>query len=149
MPNGSVMEIGDPEPLRAMSPDERAQVRAVVLTHGNDPVAYICAGMIVRRPDWLRGAAGQRPWGVPDEMGWLPGITTIQVIVDAVNATRPVPGVFRATGHEYTGDLPDVVLDAYGIDHPAPEIWERLVDHLRQVDADRASHGRRTRRSEA
>jgi uncharacterized membrane protein len=143
VPTGSVLEIGDPEPLRALTDDERASVRAVVLTHGNDPVAYICAGLIVQRPDWLRGPRRERPWGVPAEMGWLPAITTIQVIVDAVNATRPVPGVFRATGHEYSGDLPDVVLDAYGIAHPAAEVWGRLVDHLMSVDAERASHARR------
>jgi hypothetical protein len=78
-------------------------------------------------------------------MGWLPAVTCIQIIVDAVNATRPVPGVFRATGHEYSGDLPDVVLDAYGVDRPPAPVWDRLVEHLREVDAARASHARRRR----
>jgi uncharacterized membrane protein len=145
VPDGTVVEVGHADELRAMPDDERARLRAVILTHGNDPVAYICAGLLVRRPDWLRRDPGQRPWGVPGEMGWLPAVTAIQVIIDAVNATRPVPGVFRATGHEYSGDLPDVVLDAFGIDHPEPDLWGRLVDHLREVDAARASHARRRR----
>jgi uncharacterized membrane protein len=142
VPEGSVIEVDRPDPLLALSDDERAQLRAVVLGHGNDPVRYICLGMFVRRPDWL---SGERPWGVPPTMGWLPGITGIQVIVDAVNATRPVPGVFRATGHEYTADLPEVAVAAYGLDAPDPARWATLLEHLKAVDADRASHSRLAR----
>jgi uncharacterized membrane protein len=148
VPDGSVMEIDRPDPLLALEADERAKLRAVVLGHGNDPVRYICLGMFVRRPAWL---SGTRPWGVPPTMGWLPGITGIQVIVDALNAMRPVPGVFRATGHEYTADLPDVTVAAYALDAPEPGVWASLIEHLKAVDADRASHSRlaRTPRPEA
>lgn len=142
VPDGSVIEIDRPEPLIALSDEERGRLRAVILGHGNDPVRYICFGMFVRRPDWLRA---ERPWGVPPAMGWLPGITGIQVIVDAVNATRPVPGVFRATGHEYTADLPEVTVAAYGLDAPAPDQWSTLLEHLKAVDAERASHSRLAR----
>ncbi len=136
--------IDRPEPLLVMSDEERGALRAVVLGHGNDPVRYICLGMFVRRPGWLTGT---RPWGVPPTMGWLPGITGIQVIVDAVNATRPVPGVFRATGHEYTADLPEVTVAAYGLDAPDPARWSTLLEHLKAVDAQRASHSRLSRAS--
>jgi hypothetical protein len=64
------------------------------------------------------------------------------VIVDAVNATRPTPGVFRATGHDYKADLPLAALVAYGVDRPDDPTWERLLDHLRAADADRARRGR-------
>lgn len=142
VPEGSVIEVDRPDPLLALDPDERAKLRAVVLGHGNDPVRYICLGMFVRRPEWLTGT---RPWGVPEKMGWLPGITGIQVIVDAVNATRPVPGVFRATGHEYTADLPDITVAAYALDPPEPDVWTGLIEHLKAVDAARASHARLAR----
>lgn len=144
VPAGSVVEVDRPDPVLAMTDAERAALRAVVLGHGNDPVRYICFGMFVRRPEWLTGS---RPWGVPPTMGWLPGITGIQVIVDAINATRPVPGVFRATGHEYTADLPELTVAAYGLERPAPDRWSGLIEHLKAVDAERASHSRLARAS--
>lgn len=142
VPPGSVVQVDRPEALAQLSTDERARLRAVVLDHGNDPVCYLSAGLLVRRPPWLLAPGDERPWGVPPRMGWLPFITAVQVIVDAVNATRPVPGVFRATGHEYTADLPDVTLAAYGIEPPVPETWERLLAHLQELDARRAAFHR-------
>lgn len=142
---GTVLEVGGPGPLLALGDEGRAKLRAVVVGHGNDPVRYLSAGLIVRKPDWL---GSERAWGVPDHMNWLPAITTVQVIVDAVNATRPVPGVFRATGHEYNADLPDCALVAYGIEHPPGEVWMRLVEHLADVDKARASQARRRRKSD-
>jgi uncharacterized membrane protein len=139
VPEGSVVQVDRPEALAELSADERARLRAVVLDHGNDPVCYLSAGLLVRTPPWLLAPGDERPWGVPRRMSWLPFITAVQVIVDAVNATRPVPGVFRATGHEYTADLPDVTLAAYGIEPPDPETWQRLVARLQELDAQRAS----------
>jgi uncharacterized membrane protein len=136
--DGRVIELSSARDLKDMPPDTFDQVRATLLRHGNDPVGYIEGGLLVRRPPWLP-KQGPRPWGVPEQMSFLPGITAIQVIVDAVNATRPVPGVFRATGHEYTADLPDVVLAAYGIDRPELATWNRLIAHLQELDARRAA----------
>jgi len=141
--DGEVLEVEGPEALLALGPDERDRLRAVLIGHGNDPVRYISLGLIVRKPPWL---GDERTWGVPRKMRWLPAITTIQVIVDAVNATRPTPGVFRATGHDYSADLPDSTLVAYGIAHPPRQVWERLVEHLQKVDEARASHRRRKKK---
>jgi uncharacterized membrane protein len=142
-----VIEVDRPDPLLALDDDQRAALRVVVLGHGNDPVRYISAGLLVRRPDWL--GPDPRPWGVPADMQFLPGITAIQVIVDAINATRPVPGVFRATGHEYTADLPDTVVAAYDLPRPDDEVWPRLVGHLQAVDADRVNRNRLPRPADA
>jgi len=142
VPDGTVIEVDRSDSLLALSEDQRAALRAVVLGHGNDPVRYLSAGLFVRRPDWLTKDRERRPWGVPRDMQFLPGITGIQVIVDAINATRPVPGVFRATGHEYTADLPETVAAAYALAKPAPAIWDRLVAHLAEVDARRFSANR-------
>jgi uncharacterized membrane protein len=142
VPDGSVIEVDRPEPLLALDASQRAALRAVVLGHGNDPVRYISLGLLVRRPDWLTTDSAARPWGVPPDMQFLPGITGIQVIVDAINATRPVPGVFRATGHEYTADLPETVAAAYDLTKPDHATWERLVAHLAEVDARRFTANR-------
>ncbi|MEZ5142173.1 MAG: alpha/beta-hydrolase family protein [Acidimicrobiales bacterium] len=139
VPTGSVVQVDRPAALLERSADELARLRAVILDHGNDPVCYLSAGLLVRTPPWLLAAGDRRPWGVPADMTWLPFVTAVQVIVDAVNATRPVPGVFRATGHEYTADLPDVTLAAYGVERPDDETWTRLVGHLQAVDAERAA----------
>ena len=142
VPDGSVVEVDRPDPLLDLDDQGRDRLRVVILGHGNDPVRYLSAGLLVRTPPWLLAPGPERPWGVPADMGWLPFVTGVQLIVDAVNATRPVPGVFRATGHEYTADLPDVTLDAYGIARPAPERWAALVDHLQRLDAERAEFRR-------
>ena len=146
VPDGSVIEVDRPDPLLAMTPAQRSALRVVVLGHGNDPVRYICLSVLVRRPHWLGRDRDNRPWGVPPDMQFLPGITGIQVIVDAVNATRPVPGVFRATGHEYTADIPETVAAAYNLAKPDDDTWGRLVAHLEAVDAERASHRHLERR---
>jgi uncharacterized membrane protein len=125
-----------------MTDDQRGALRVVILGHGNDPVRYISLGLLVRRPAWLTRDVARRPWGVPEPMQFLPGITGIQVIVDAVNATRPVPGVFRATGHEYNADLPEAVAAAYGLARPDDASWRRLVAHLAEVDERRFTANR-------
>jgi uncharacterized membrane protein len=141
VPAGSVVELDrgsrlDEDPTLL----DQTRLRATIVGHHDDPVRYLALGLIVRRPPWL---AAERPERVPDHMRWFPGVTAVQVIVDAFNATRPVPGVFRATGHEYNLDLPSVTLAAYGIDRPPEDVWERLIEHLAARDAARAAAIRR------
>ncbi|MCC5954424.1 MAG: alpha/beta-hydrolase family protein [Acidimicrobiia bacterium] len=141
VPDGSVIEIeGAADLVQRAEPLDQGRLRVTIVGHDNDPVRYLEAGVFVRRPPWL---AAERPRRVPDRMRWFPGITAAQLVVDAVNATRPVPGVFRATGHEYNGDLPEVVLAAYGIERPDLETWARLIEHLAANDAARAAALRR------
>jgi hypothetical protein len=73
------------------------------------------------------------------EQQWIPIITAIQTIVDTFNATNPVPGVFRATGHDYRADLPRVTVAAYRLPEPTEEQWARLMEHLQSVEASRAA----------
>lgn len=136
VPEGSVVEVGSAAELLALGADELAALRVVIIGHDNDPVRYVSAGLLVRRPRWLNGH--ERPRRVPDEMRWWPGVTVAQVLMDAVNATRPTPGVFRATGHVYSADLPDAVRVAYDIEHPGHDVWSRLIEHLQAADAARA-----------
>lgn len=136
VPEGSVREVTTGSALADLDDDERARLRAVIITHEDDPVHYIELPLLVEEPHWLKTP---RPAGVPVTMEWVPGVTAVQVIVDTLNATRPTPGVFGAYGHDYRGDLPELVLDAYGVGRPAPEVWDRLLAHLAEQEALRAA----------
>ena len=130
---GSVEEI---DSISDLGPDPERMRRAVLLTHYNDPVNRLDASLIIREPEWL---GKDRLPGIPVEQQWIPVITAIQTIVDTFNATNPVPGVFRATGHDYRADLPRVTVAAYRLPEPTEEQWARLMEHLQSVEAFRAA----------
>ncbi len=58
-------------------------MRAVVLSHDNDPIAHFGPDMLVRKPEWI-GADGQR--GVAESIEWMPIVTFCQTAIDAANA---------------------------------------------------------------
>ncbi|MCU0271018.1 MAG: alpha/beta hydrolase [Acidimicrobiales bacterium] len=130
-----VAEVTGPGELDRLLAEGR-RLRAVLLSHTNDPVRYISLGLLVQEPSWLQG---DRPPRVPREMTYEPVVTAVHVIVDTLNATHPTPGVFRATGHDYRANLPDVTLAAYGVARPDPATWERLLAHLQLREAERAA----------
>jgi uncharacterized membrane protein len=136
VPPGSVVAVNGVEELRTLDADARRRVRVVLLDHQNDPVHKLSLDLLVRRPGWL---GDERPPQVPERQRYLPVITAIQTIVDAVNATNQVPGVFRATGHDYRLDLPAMALEVYGLPRPSDEQWDRLLVHLQQHEARRAA----------
>lgn len=138
-PGGAMIEVQGPDELAGLDAPARAGLRVVVLSHDNDPVCYLSGALLVKPPPWLDEP---RPARVPAAMRFVPLVTAVAVAVDAVNATRPIPGRFRATAHEYHADLPEVVLDAYGIERPSPEVWAALVEHLQSLDASRAAKAR-------
>jgi uncharacterized membrane protein len=129
----SVVEINS---ISDLDPDPAGKRRVVLLTHNNDPVNLLEASIIIREPEWL---GRERLPGVPREQQWVPFITAIQTIVDTINATNPVPGVFRATGHDYRADLPRVTVAAYRLPEPTEEQWARLLEHLQSIEAARAA----------
>jgi uncharacterized membrane protein len=134
--DGLVREAPSVLPLRALGDDERARTRVVLLSHHNDPIRKLNVDLLVRRPAWL---GANRPPTVPDRQRFTPMITGLQTIVDTANATNQVPGVFRATGHDYRLDLPSVAMEAYRLPRPTPEQWERLLDALQADEAARAA----------
>jgi hypothetical protein len=113
------------------------QRRVTFLTHYNDPINLINATMFLREPPWL--TESPRKPGVPEDQEWLPMLTALQSMVDAVNATNPIPGVFRATGHDYRLDLPQVTVAAYDLPEPTPEQWDVLMERFQSDEADRAA----------
>jgi uncharacterized membrane protein len=135
-PPGSVVEVPSVLPLRRMSDEELGGVRVVLLNHHNDPVRKICLDLFVRKPAWL---AHDRPPTVPRRQRFVPMVTAFQTMVDTANATNQIPGVFRATGHDYRLDLPAMVVEAFRLPRPSPEQWERLMEKLQGEEAARAA----------
>jgi uncharacterized membrane protein len=136
---GVVREVPSVLPLRAASDGDRERLRVVLLSHHNDPIRKLNLDLLVRKPVWL---AEPRPPTVPPRQRFTPVITALQTIVDTANATNQVPGVFRATGHDYRLDLPAVAMEAYRLPRPTPEQWERLMSALQTDEAARASQFR-------
>jgi uncharacterized membrane protein len=73
VPQGAVEVFDRHEQLRELAEEERARLRAVVLSHDNDPIAVFGPDLLVQRPAWL--ANGQRGRGCPSRCAgsrWSP-----------------------------------------------------------------------------
>jgi uncharacterized membrane protein len=135
VPPGTVGVFDRHEQLQELTDEERARMRAVILSHDNDPIAVFSPDLIVQRPRWL--ADGQRGRGVPDAMRWLPLVTFVQTATDAMNAMLSVPGEFGSFGHDYRADMARFVRDTY--DLPATESQlARIEQVLRSLELERA-----------
>jgi hypothetical protein len=135
VPPGSVRVIDRPEQLDGHDPEARAALRAVILSHDNDPIAQLVPDLMIQRPPWLGEDRGR---GVPTGMRWRPLITFWQVAIDAGNAMVTVPGEFRSFGHDYRADMARVVRDAYDLPAVSDEQLERIEATLRRLEVDRA-----------
>lgn len=134
-PEGTVMPFDRFEQYQALSEDERAKLRAVVVDHDNDPIAQMSVRMAVKRPPWLNGRRGR---GVPESMKWTPIITFTQVIVDAMNAMVTVPGQFKSFGHDYRRDTARFVQSAYDLPDVSEQQLMDLHETLVRRELDRA-----------
>jgi uncharacterized membrane protein len=135
VPEGTVGVFDRHEQLAALTVDERDELRAVILSHDNDPIAALRPELMIREPDWL--TKEQRGRNVPDDMSWLPVNTFWQVMVDAANAMVTVPGKFGSFGHDYRGDTAAFVRDAYHLPSTTDEQMERLEEALVILDLER------------
>jgi uncharacterized membrane protein len=119
LPKG-VGVFGTADELEALPADQRAELRYVIVTHPEDPVAnYTGLQLLWRRPFWLRPRARRSP-RIPATMRWMPGITFLQVVFDVKNGTSFVP-VFEPHAHDYRAEHPAIVRIAYGHDHVTDE----------------------------
>ncbi|HEV3408057.1 MAG TPA: alpha/beta-hydrolase family protein, partial [Gaiellaceae bacterium] len=111
--------FGTADELEALPPEERSELRYVIVTHPEDPVAnYTGLQLVWRRPFWLRPAA--RSPRIPAAMRWMPGVTFLQVLFDVKNGTSFVP-VFEPHAHDYRAEHPAIVRIAYGHDDVTDE----------------------------
>lgn len=136
VPQGTVEVFDRHEQLAAHDDDQRARLRAIVLSHDNDPIAVLGPDLLVQRPPWL--ADGQRGRGVPDTMRWQPLVTFVQTGMDAMNAMLSVPGQFASFGHDYRADMAQFVRDAYGLPDATDEQLARIEQVLRSLEVERA-----------
>jgi uncharacterized membrane protein len=135
VPEGTVGVFDRHEQLAALQQQQRERLRAVILSHHNDPIAVLSPDLLVQSPPWL--ADGRRGRGVPERMRWTPLVTFIQIAVDAANAMVSVPGKFGSFGHDYRADMVRFVKDAYRLP-PASEAQLASIDQtLRSLELER------------
>jgi len=136
VPEGTVGVFDRHEQLQELTDDQRARLRAVVLSHDNDPIAVLGPDLLVQRPPWL--ADGQRGRGVPEALRWQPLVTFVHTGMDAMNAMLSVPGEFASFGHDYRADMAQFVRDAYGLPDATDEQLARVERVLRSLEVERA-----------
>ncbi len=135
VPPGTVEPFDNFGQYEKLSEEERDKLRAVIVDHDNDPIAQMSFRWAVKRPPWLDGA--ERGRNVPEGMQWYPLITFVQIMIDAMNAMRTVPGQFKSFGHDYRGDTAPFVHAAYQLDDVTDEQMEKVLDTLRQLELER------------
>ncbi len=123
------------EEYERLTDEQRARLRAVIVDHDNDPIAQMSLRWAVKRPPWLAGEQSGR--NVPAGMQWVPLITFIQIMIDAMNAMRVVPGQFKSFGHDYRADTADFVRAAYGLPPVTGEQREAVSEALLRLEVDR------------
>jgi uncharacterized membrane protein len=136
VPEGTVGVFDRHEQLQELSEEARARLRAVILSHDNDPIAVLGPDLLVQPPPWL--ADGQRGRGVPPTMRWRPLVTFVQTAMDAANAMVSVPGEFRSFGHDYRADMVRFVADAYQLPPASEEQLGRIEQTLVSLELERA-----------
>ena len=132
---GTVAAFDNFDQYRALTDEQRAKLRAVVVDHDNDPIAQVSFRWAVKRPPWLDGETRGR--GVAASMDWVPLITFVQIAIDATNAMRVIPGEFKSFGHDYRGDTADFVGAAYRLPAVSQQQQEALSAALLRLEVDR------------
>lgn len=135
VPRGTVRVFDRHEQLAALTDAQRDRLRAVILSHDNDPIAALNLDLLVKRPEWLGPRRGR---GVPAEMRWIPVVTFWQTAVDAANAVVATPGEFRSFGHDYRADMARFVRDAFHLPAVTDDQMERIEATLRALELERA-----------
>ena len=135
VPAGTVEAFDHFGEYEELSEEERKNLRAVIVDHDNDPIAQMSFRWAVKRPPWLDGEARGR--NVPEGMQWVPLITFVQIMVDAMNAMRTVPGQFKSFGHDYRGDTAHFVHAAYQLADVTDDQMGKVVDTLKQLELER------------
>ena len=136
-PEGTVGVFDRHEQLQELTDEQRARLRAVILSHDNDPIAVMGPDLIVQRPPWL--ADEQRGRGVPEQMRWRPLVTFVQTAMDAANAMVSVPGEFGSFGHDYRADMVRFVRDAYALPAASDTQVAHIEEILRSLELERAA----------
>lgn len=128
-PDGIVVEVDSPEEFAALPYPRREQARAILLTHGNDPIPKFGVRLAIQRPPWLEG--DEHPNGVPQDMRFWPLFTFLLVGIDLLNADHVVPGKFEAYAHDYRKDIPEMIRQGFHMP-VSDEVMARIQKALRR-----------------
>ncbi len=116
----AVAVVNDFAQLEALSPDRRARLRFVLLSHDNDGVTKFGPDLLTTSPRWLgpdrprvENVDGASPRGISRNMRWRPITTFFQSLVDMKNAQ--IPGAYRAWAHDYRPDLPRFISEVFDL----------------------------------
>jgi len=134
VPAGTAQVFDRPEQIEALSDEERDRLRAVILSHDNDPIAVVSPEMLIRKPLWFDGERGR---GVPDDLTYKPLITFLQTAIDAMNAMVVVPGTFMSFGHDYRADMARFVRHGFNIPNVSEEQVAAVEEALVQLEIER------------
>jgi uncharacterized membrane protein len=135
-PDSEVAEVASHAEWLALSLDDRARRRYVLLSHHEDPITRFEPALVVQEPSWL-GPAASRPPGVSHLASWYPLTTFVLTLVDVKNAMNVTPGTFFARGHDYRADLARMVSEAYAL--PVGDDELLAIEHaLRNREAESA-----------
>jgi uncharacterized membrane protein len=115
---------------RALSDQDRAKVRYLLLQNGDDPIPKFEAPLLWRRPPWL-GPADRRPPGSPRGTAWVPVATFFATFFDMANALVPTPGTFAEGGHDYREVLPTAIRQVWQLECNDEQL-QRIQAALRQ-----------------
>ena len=113
-PDGEVAEVASYAEWLALSAEDRARCRYVLLSHHEDPITRFEPALMVQRPGWL-GPADSRPPGISHLASWYPLTTFVLTLMDVKNAMDVTPGRFAARGHDYRADVARMVSEAFGL----------------------------------
>lgn len=100
---------------RGLSPEQKSEVRYLLLQNGDDPIPKFGPPLLWRQPAWL-GPDAHRPPGAPRGTAWQPVVTFFATFLDMQNALSPTPGVFDEGGHDYRRETPEAVRTVFGLD---------------------------------
>ena len=108
VPHGTVEVFDHHDQLAALDADERDRLRAVVVSHDNDPIAVLGPDLLVQRPTWLANGTGNGAAGCPSRCAGCRWSPSSRPAMDAMNAMLKVPGEFASFGHDYRADMAGV-----------------------------------------
>jgi uncharacterized membrane protein len=113
-----VTMVNDFDQLLELTPEHRAALRYVMVSHDNDGVTKFGVDLLARRPAWLTDqrpkieiVAGASPRGVPARLRWRPVTTFLHSLIDMKNAQK-MEG-YRAWAHDYRPDIARFIAEVY------------------------------------
>ena len=147
VPPGTVAAFDNFDQYQELDEAEQAKLRAVIVDHDNDPIAQMSFRMAVKQPAWLDG--DERGRNVPEGMGWVPLVSFIQVVIDAMNAMRTVPGQFKSFGHDYRADTADFAHAAFRLPSITEDQREAVEQTLLRLEVERGERIKQSKEAAA